>query len=121
MLRGLTDWIQQTLRIFNCAQMLKNSTFLRSIQEFGQPEDDFVLSQQIFILCYIAAVLWDIQNVPKCIHSLQKLSARHEQLGQAQYLPNILWACIRGIDGNKDLQFQALRLTRVFHRLTDET
>jgi hypothetical protein len=120
-LRGLSDWVRQTLRSSYCNPTLENSVFLQSIQDFGPPADDFVLSQQVFALCYIAVALWEIQDVPKCIAFLQALSARHEQLGQDRSLPTLLWICIRGTDDCKDLQFQALRLTRVFHRLTAKT
>jgi hypothetical protein len=120
-LRGLSDWVLQNLRIFYFNPVLKNSVFLQSIQKFGQPTDTFELSQQIFVLCYVAVALWEIQDVPKCICILQALSARYDQLGQDRSLSNTLWVCIRGMDDNKDLQFQAIRLTRVFHRLTDET
>lgn len=120
-LGGLSNWVRQTLREFYCSPKLKNSVFLQSIQDFGQPADDFVLSQQVFVLCYIAVALWGTQDVPKCIRFLQMLAARHEELGQDRSLPTILWICIRGTDDYKDLQFQAIRLIRVFHRLTDQT
>lgn len=120
-LRGLCDWVLQKLRDFYRNPILQNSLFLRSLQRFEQPTDTFEQSQQIFALCYIAVALLEAQDVPECIRFLQTLSVYHEQLDSARPLSNTVWACIRGTWDSKDLQFQAIRLTRVFHRLTDET
>ena len=123
-LRGLSEWVLQSPRDFYGNPALRDSAFLQSIQEFNQPTDAFELSQQMFALCYIAVVIWEgREDTPKCMHFLQALSAHHERLDPDRPLPNIAWVCIRGIDDNNDnkLQYQAIRLMRVFHRLTDKT
>jgi len=121
-LRGLSNWVLQSQRDFYGNPALRDSAFLQSIQEFNQPTDTFELSQQMFVLFYIAVVIWEArEDIPKCIRSLQTLSARHECLQPDRPLPNTSWICIRGIDDDKELQYQAIRLMRVFHRLTDKT
>lgn len=121
-LRGLSNWVLQSQRDFYGNPALRDSAFLQSIQEFNQPTDTFELSQQMFVLSYIAVVIWEVrEDIPKCIRFLQTLSARHECLEPDRPLPNTAWVCIRGIDDNKELQYQAIRLMRVFHRLTDKT
>ena len=121
-LRGLSNWVLQSQQDFYGNLVLRDSAFLQSIQEFNQPTDTFELSQQMFVLFYIAVVIWEVrEDIPKCIHFLQTLSARHECLKPDRPLPNTSWICIRGIDDNKELQYQAIRLMRVFHRLTDKT
>ena len=119
--RGLSDWIRQTLGTFYCNSILSNSAFLKSIQNFRKPTDVFELSQLTFSLCYIAIALWHIRDVLKCIHFLQTLSMHHDQLGPDRPLPNAVWICVRGTDDNLDLQCQAIRLLRVFHRLKPAT
>ena len=120
-LSGLSDWVLQALPIFYRNTILNKSGFLESIQKFDKPADIFELSQQTFALCYIAVALWNIRDVQRCSRFLQVLSARHEHLGSDRPLPNTVWVCIRGTDDNPNLQFQAIQLLRVFHRLTNET
>jgi hypothetical protein len=121
-LRGLSDWVLRSQRHFYRNPVLRDSVFLRSVQKFNQPTDSFELSQQMFALSYIAVVIWEVrEDIPKCIRFLQTLSARHGCLEPDRPLLNTVWVCIRGIDDNKELQYQAIRLMRVFHRLTDNT
>jgi hypothetical protein len=121
-LRDLSDWVLQSQRDFYGNPVLRDSVFLQSIQKFNQPTDTFESSQQMFTLCYIAVVIWEVrEDIPKCIRFLQTLSARHACLEPDRPLPSTVWVCIRGIDDNKEPQYQAIRLMRVFHRLTDKT
>jgi hypothetical protein len=121
-LRGLSDWVLQSQQHFYGNPVLRDSVLLQSIQKFNLPTDTFELSQQMFTLFYIAVVIWEVRNdIPRCIRFLQALSARHERLELDRPLPNTVWVCIRGIDDNKELQYQAIRLIRVFHRLTSKT
>src|SRR5271155_4869654 len=94
-LRGLSNWVLQSQRDFYRNPVLRDSAFLRSIQEFNQPTDTFELSQQMFVLFYIAVVIWEVrEDIPKCIRFLQTLSARHECLEPDRPLPNTSWVCI---------------------------
>jgi hypothetical protein len=123
-LRDLSDWVLQSPREFYGNPVLRDSLFLQSIREFNQPTDTFELSQQMFALCYVAVVIWECRgDIPECIRFLQVLSAHHERLRPDRPVANTSWVCIRGIDNNKNnkLQYQAIRLMRVFHRLTDKT
>jgi hypothetical protein len=122
-LRDLSDWVLQSPRDFYGETALRDSVFLQSIREFNQPTDIFELSQQMFALWYIAVVIWEgREDSPKCIRFLQALSAHYQRLQPDQPFANTLWVCIRGIDDKNDhkLQYQAIRLLRVFHRLTDK-
>ena len=98
-LRRLSEWVLQTRSAFH-------------------PVDEFEFSYQMLILSYLSLVLCEWHNQANCTNLLQTMSARHSKLNFSRSCSNAVWFCIQGMDGKWDLQFQAIRLIRVFHRLS---
>lgn len=98
---------------------------LQCIQYYGKPLDDFEASNQMFVLCYLALSLIGCRDHQDCRVFLQLLSAPQKlilrPLPPSRQLTDAVWYCIRGVEGYENWKREAIRLIRVFHRLSSQT
>jgi hypothetical protein len=118
-LRGLSEWVIHAQHVFSTGRKPVSGPLSELLQNnFDNPLDDFELSYQIFVLSYLSMVLWGCHDPANCTELLRIMSARHSKLDLGRTCSHAVWVCIQDMDGKWDLQFQAIRLTKVFHRLS---
>lgn len=126
-LRNLHCWTQQLQYSCSPTRNLPQSAFSHFILHGTlEHQDEFQLSYQLFVQCYLALVLYSHrESVDSCVTLFRKFFSQFRQLGRDHgpecCLHNAVWICIQSLDGNVELKWQASRMIRVLHRLSERT
>ncbi len=120
-LRAMSAWIHHAQCTFSRAQILGNAALLQLLQTLTKyPFNEFESSNQSFVLCYLALSVTRHEDLLSCTTFLQSFSARLEQLGtDSALLRNAVWICVKGVGNHYNYKRDAIRMARVFHRLTE--
>ena len=83
------------------------------------PKNSFEADQWLFIMWYLAVMLWDYRHRPiECENLLRELNRQFKQLGEAPNLADVVWLLVRGLDSDRHRKWQVIRMMKVFHRLS---
>lgn len=121
-MKELSLWVTQTQRLGNSNGSILGQSF-RWLSELLVPAHDvFIGAEQMFLLCYLALALHEHRDSAQAPENfLQLLTENCQQLGPRFQLPNVLWIIFQDIDGASMRKYQALRLVRLMHRLSEKT
>ena len=83
------------------------------------PKNSFEADQLVFVMWYLAVMLWDYRHRPiECKNLLRELNRQFKQLGEAFNLADIAWLLVRGQDSDRHRKWQVIRMIKVVHRLS---
>lgn len=107
----------------NSARSTKRAELCDGLKDFMQmlttARDAFDESQQFFMLLYLALARWDCRKNPESyINLLRKL---RQKLVPQTSLAEVAWILTQGLDNDRQRKWQALRMTKVLHRLKKDT
>jgi len=83
------------------------------------PTNSFEADQWLFIMWYLAVMLWDYRHRPiECENLLRELNRQFKQLGEAFNLADVAWLLVQGLDSDRHRKWQVIRMIKVVHRLS---
>jgi hypothetical protein len=83
------------------------------------PKNSFEADQWLFIMWYLAVMLWDYRHRPiECENLLRELNRQFKQLGEVYNLADVVWLLVRGLDSDRHRKWQVIRMIKVFQRLS---
>ena len=84
-----------------------------------RPKDVVEEDQWVFVICYLAVMLWDYRDRPRdCDSLLQDLVHQCQRLRRGFNLADVVWLLVRGLDLDRHRKWRVIRMVRVLHRLS---